>query len=63
MGVSSRWSAIGEYGGKEKGSLFLGGREAWERFFTNHHQVVERVFTAVGLSLPTYGSRDSEISI
>ncbi|KAG0135962.1 hypothetical protein HOY82DRAFT_600134 [Tuber indicum] len=37
--------------------------EAWERFSTNQTRVVERAFTAVGLSLPIDGSRDSEISV
>ena len=37
--------------------------EAWERFCKNHLHVIQRAFTAVGLSLPIDGSRDSEISI
>ncbi|KAG0132840.1 hypothetical protein HOY82DRAFT_538529 [Tuber indicum] len=37
--------------------------EAWERFSTNQTRVVERPFTAVGLSPPIDRSRDSEISV
>ena len=37
--------------------------EAWERFSNSHASVVQRAFTAVGLTLPIDGSQDSEISI
>ena len=59
-------------GGRKPGGSMVGRRrvlctcavgEAWERFSLNHAHVVERAFTAVGFSLPTYKSRDSEISI
>ncbi|KAG0133660.1 hypothetical protein HOY82DRAFT_538057 [Tuber indicum] len=37
--------------------------KAWKRFSTNQTHVIEWAFTAVGLSLPIDGSRDSEICV
>lgn len=37
--------------------------EAWERFCTSRKEVIDRAFSAVGLSLPIDGSRDAELSI
>ena len=37
--------------------------EAWERFCLSRKEVIQRSFTAVGLSLPIDASRDTEISL
>jgi len=37
--------------------------EAWERFCLSRKEVIKRSFTAVGLSLPIDGTRDTEISL
>lgn len=37
--------------------------EAWERFCLSWQEVIKRSFTAVGLSLPIHGSRETEMYI